>query len=185
MTITLWLIFNGKTMMKNFIFLGRLGTLLLLVLNQAVYFYIPGVWMEPAVQVASGVFFTLWTNRILYNFLDIITLCLEAYERIPLTSFREQTVTRIYKVLSHLNDAISENNSMVLICGNWFVAYIFFSLHLATLMHRICHVLTVRRLRWRRTNDYNNGATLQLASCSLDHSVRIFNVAVATWQGVW
>ena len=38
--------------------------------------------MEPAVQVASGVFFTLWTNRILYNFLDIITLCLEAYERI-------------------------------------------------------------------------------------------------------
>lgn len=30
-------------MMKNFIFLGRLGTLLLLVLNQAVYFYIPGV----------------------------------------------------------------------------------------------------------------------------------------------
>lgn len=74
--------------------------------------------MEPAVQVASGVFFILLTNRILYNFLDIITLCLEAYERISLTSFREQTVTRIYKVLSHLNDAISENNSMVLICGN-------------------------------------------------------------------
>lgn len=74
--------------------------------------------MEPAVQVASGVFFTLWTNRILYNFLDIITLCLEAYERISLTSFREQTVTRIYKVFSHLNVAISENNSMVLICGN-------------------------------------------------------------------
>ena len=69
-------------------------------------------------QVASGVFFTLWTNRILYNFLDIITLCLEAYERISLTAFREQTVTRIYKVFSHLNDAISENNSMVLICGN-------------------------------------------------------------------
>lgn len=112
--------------MKNFIFLGRLGTLLLLVLNQAVYFYIPGVWMEPAVQVASGVFFILLTNRILYNFLDIITLCLEAYERISLTSFREQTVTRIYKVFSHLNDGISENNSIVLICGNWFVAYIFF-----------------------------------------------------------
>ena len=74
--------------------------------------------MELAVQVASGVFFTLWTNRILYNFLDIITLCLEAYERISLTSFREQTVTRIYKVLSHLNVAISENNSIVLICGN-------------------------------------------------------------------
>lgn len=116
-TITLWLIFNGKTVMRNFIFLGRLGTLLLLVLNQAVYFYIPGVWMEPAVQVASGVFFTLWTNRILYNFLDIITLCLEAYERISLTSFREQTVTRIYKVFSHLNVAISK---IILSC--WFVA---------------------------------------------------------------
>ena len=74
--------------------------------------------MELAVQVASGVFFTLWTNRILYNFLDIITLCLEAFERIPLTSFREQSVTRIYKVFSHLNDGISENNSIVLICGN-------------------------------------------------------------------
>lgn len=74
--------------------------------------------MELAVQVASGVFFTLWTNRILYNFLDIITLCLEAYERIPLTSFREQTVTRIYKVFSPLNVAISKNNSIVLICGN-------------------------------------------------------------------
>ena len=74
--------------------------------------------MELAVQVANGVFFTLWTNRILYNFLDIITLCLEAYERIPLTSFREQSVTRIYKVFSHLNDGISENNSIVLICGN-------------------------------------------------------------------
>ena len=74
--------------------------------------------MELAVQVASGVFFTLWTNRILYNFLDIITLCLEAYERIPLTSFREQSVTRIYKVFSRLNDGISENNSIVLICGN-------------------------------------------------------------------
>ena len=74
--------------------------------------------MELAVQVASGVFFTLWTNRILYNFLDIITLCLEAYERIPLTSFREHTVTRIYKVFSHLNVAISENNPIVLICDN-------------------------------------------------------------------
>ena len=115
-TITLWLIFNGKTMMRNFIFLGRLGTLLLLVLNQAVYFYIPGVWMELAVQVASGVFFTLWTNRILYNFLDIITLCLEAYERIPLTSFREQTVTRIYKVFSHLMVLVK----IILSC--WFVA---------------------------------------------------------------
>lgn len=51
---------------------------------------------------------------------------------------------------------------------------------LHTFDQSICHVLTVRRLRWRRTNDYNNSATLQLASCSLDHSVRIFNVAVAT-----
>ena len=130
--------------------------------------------MEPAVQVASGVFFILLTNRILYNFLDIITLCLEAYERIPLTSFREQTVTRIYKVFSHLNVAISVDLWQLIHC-----LYLF-SLHLATLIHRICHVLTVRRLRWRRTKDYNNSATLQLASCSLDHSVRIFNVAVAT-----
>ncbi|PFX24811.1 Elongator complex protein 2 [Stylophora pistillata] len=45
---------------------------------------------------------------------------------------------------------------------------------------RICHVLTVRRLRWRRTKDSNNSATLQLASCGLDHSVRIFNVTDTT-----
>nr|XP_058967609.1 elongator complex protein 2-like [Pocillopora verrucosa]XP_058967610.1 elongator complex protein 2-like [Pocillopora verrucosa] len=51
---------------------------------------------------------------------------------------------------------------------------------LHTFDQSICHVLTVRRLRWRRTNDYNNSTTLQLASCSLDHSVRIFNIAVAT-----
>lgn len=44
----------------------------------------------------------------------------------------------------------------------------------------ICHVLTVRRLRWRRTKDSNNSPTLQLASCGLDHSVRIFNVANTT-----
>ncbi|XP_078357797.1 elongator complex protein 2-like isoform X6 [Oculina patagonica] len=44
----------------------------------------------------------------------------------------------------------------------------------------ICHVLTVRRLRWRRTRDPYNSTCLQLASCALDHSVRIFNVAVTT-----
>lgn len=49
---------------------------------------------------------------------------------------------------------------------------------------RICHVLAVRRLRWRRKRDSDDSSCLQLASCGLDHSVRIFNVAVLAWLAV-
>ena len=43
---------------------------------------------------------------------------------------------------------------------------------------RICHVLAVRRLRWRPKRDFDDSSCLQLSSCGLDHSVRIFNMAV-------
>ncbi|XP_074610672.1 elongator complex protein 2-like [Acropora palmata] len=46
---------------------------------------------------------------------------------------------------------------------------------LLTLDQSISHVLTVRRLKWRPFKD-NKSSRLQLASCSLDHSVRIYNV---------
>lgn len=49
---------------------------------------------------------------------------------------------------------------------------------------RICHVLAVRRLRWRRKRDSDDSSCLQLASCGLDHSVRIFNMAVLAWLAV-
>ncbi|XP_072365109.1 elongator complex protein 2 isoform X1 [Scyliorhinus torazame] len=45
-----------------------------------------------------------------------------------------------------------------------------------------CHTLTVKRLRWRRSvgragyDDKNDSNWLQLASCSTDHSISIFNV---------
>ena len=51
-------------------------------------------------------------------------------------------------------------------------------------MYRICHVLTVRRLRWRRTSEYEDNSCLQLASCSLDHSVRIYNIDITSWRTV-
>lgn len=51
---------------------------------------------------------------------------------------------------------------------------------LLSLDQSICHVLTVRRLRWRRTRVCNDSSCLKLASCSLDHSVRIYNVSVST-----
>jgi len=44
----------------------------------------------------------------------------------------------------------------------------------------ICHVLTVRRLRWRRARDCNDSSCLQVASCGVDHSVRIYDVAITT-----
>jgi len=44
----------------------------------------------------------------------------------------------------------------------------------------ICHVLTIRRLRWRRASDCNDSSCLQVASCGLDHSVRIYDVAITT-----
>ncbi|XP_073239641.1 elongator complex protein 2-like [Porites lutea] len=44
----------------------------------------------------------------------------------------------------------------------------------------ICHVLTVRRLRWRKTSEYEDNSCLQLASCSLDHSVRIYNIDITS-----
>lgn len=44
----------------------------------------------------------------------------------------------------------------------------------------ICHVLTVRRLRWRKTSEYEDSSCLQLASCSLDHSVRIYNIDITS-----
>ncbi|XP_015754768.1 PREDICTED: elongator complex protein 2-like [Acropora digitifera] len=50
---------------------------------------------------------------------------------------------------------------------------------LLTLDQSISHVLTVRRLKWRPFKD-NKSFRLQLASCSLDHSVRIYNVVLTT-----
>jgi len=43
-----------------------------------------------------------------------------------------------------------------------------------------CHSADVKRLRWRRLplNSNSQTSSLQLASCALDHSVRIFNVPI-------
>ncbi|XP_077978293.1 elongator complex protein 2-like [Glandiceps talaboti] len=53
--------------------------------------------------------------------------------------------------------------------------------------HIISHTLTVKRLRWRQLctgrkgedNPESTTSPLQLASCSADHSVRIFNIDIA------
>ena len=42
---------------------------------------------------------------------------------------------------------------------------------------RICHVATVRRLRWRPTPQ--QAGKFDLATCSTDHSVRLYTVSLA------
>lgn len=66
-----------------------------------------------------------------------------------------------------------------LISANGFFLYI-----TCLITCRICHVLAVRRLRWRPKRDSDDSSCLQLASCGLDHSVRIFNVANLAWLAV-
>ncbi|XP_068708874.1 elongator complex protein 2-like isoform X1 [Montipora foliosa] len=51
---------------------------------------------------------------------------------------------------------------------------------LLSLDQSISHVLTVRRLRWRPMKDRSKSSCLQLGSCSLDHSVRIYDVFITT-----
>lgn len=72
----------------------------------------------------------------------------------------------------------------VLCLNNLFSSNGFFLYITCLITCRICHVLAVRRLRWRRKRDSDDSSCLQLASCGLDHSVRIFNVAVLAWLAV-
>uniref|UniRef100_A0A0A9H122 Nucleotide binding protein, putative n=1 Tax=Arundo donax TaxID=35708 RepID=A0A0A9H122_ARUDO len=40
----------------------------------------------------------------------------------------------------------------------------------------LCHVSTVHRLRWRKSDSSNEKSAPELASCGADHCVRVFEV---------